>query len=132
MLSPQACVEEVGLPFWTSAYHLAAMRKRIPGELAVIQTSWQDVLLLCRKCGRKLDGGFGEGGAETLKRVLREGLRQRGRRRDVRVMEVGCFGVCPKEAVMVTRGARPGTLVVVPREARMEVVLDQLLSEQAV
>ncbi len=103
------------------------MSKHIPGDLAVVQTAWQDVLLLCRKCGRKLDGGFGEDGGESLKRALRDGLRERGRRRDVRVMEVGCFGVCPKGGVTVARGARPGELLVVPREAEMGVVLDRLL-----
>lgn len=107
------------------------MGKRIPDGLTAVPTPWQDVLLLCRKCGRKLDGGFGEDGTQALRRVLREALRERGRRRDVRVMEVGCLGVCPKGAVTMARGARPGELLVVPQGTEAGVVLDRLLPGEA-
>jgi predicted metal-binding protein len=77
-------------------------------------TPWQDVVLVCRKCARKLDGGFGKHGDATLRAELKQALRAAGRRRQVRVMETGCFSVCPKHAVSVMQGSRPGEILVVP------------------
>ena len=103
------------------------MSKREPGDIAAVPTDWQETLLLCRKCGRKLDGGFGPDGEDALKGVLRHALRERGRRRDVRLLEVGCFGLCPKGAVSVARGTRPGELLVVPAGTDPARLLDRLL-----
>ena len=77
-------------------------------------TPWQDVVLVCRKCSRKLDGGFGKDGDATLRSELKQALRDAGRRRTVRVMETGCFSVCPKRAVSVMQASRPGEILVVP------------------
>ena len=38
------------------------------------KTEWRDVVLVCRKCSKKLDGGFGPGGDLTLKKALRKYL----------------------------------------------------------
>lgn len=103
------------------------MSKREPGDVAVVPTTWQDILLLCKKCGRKLDGGFGPDGEDPLRRALRDALRERGRRRDVRLLEVGCFGLCPKGAVTVARATRPGELLVVPAGTGADGLLDRLL-----
>ena len=35
-------------------------------------TEWRDVVLVCRKCSKKLDGGFGPDGDLTLKKALRK------------------------------------------------------------
>ena len=39
------------------------------------KTKWRDVVLVCRKCSRKLDGGFGPDGDKTLKKALRKYLK---------------------------------------------------------
>lgn len=70
-------------------------------------------MLVCRTCTKRLDGGFGADGRSKLRRVLRSALRGAGRR-DVRVLSVGCLGVCPKRAVSVVRASRPGEVLVVP------------------
>ncbi|MEO9188815.1 MAG: hypothetical protein ABI224_02260 [Acetobacteraceae bacterium] len=74
---------------------------------------WRDIVLVCRKCTKRLDGGFGTDGRSKLRRVLRGALRGAGRR-DIRVLSVGCLGVCPKRAVSVVWASRPGAVLVVP------------------
>jgi hypothetical protein len=79
-----------------------------------VPTGWTDMLLICRKCSRKLDGGFGADGAEPLRQALRAALRAGGQRGLVGLIEVGCFGVCPKRAVTMARASAPGELTIVP------------------
>lgn len=78
---------------------------------------WQEVLLICGKCSRKLDGGFGRKGKHGLKDVLRDTLKETGQRRAVRVLEVGCLGLCPKHAVSAISSRRPAEVLVIPRGA---------------
>ena len=73
------------------------------------------MVLVCGKCSRKLDGGFGKKGKHGLKDVLRDALKEAGRRRELRVVEVGCLGLCPKRAVTAVSTARPGEVLVVPQ-----------------
>jgi hypothetical protein len=77
--------------------------------------SWRDLVIVCRKCGGRLKGGFGEDGRDDLRSVLRDGLRAVGRKRDVRVIETGCLGICPKGAVVAIRGSEPGRILLVPQ-----------------
>ncbi len=99
--------------------------------IRVAMTPWQDVVLICRKCSRKLDGGFGKDGDAPLRTELKQALRDAGRRRQVRVLETGCFSVCPKRAVSVMQGSRPVEILVVPEgtdAAELLRRLDPLLS----
>ncbi len=90
------------------------------------QAAWRELVILCRKCGGKLKGGFGDDGRDDLRTALRDALRQAGRRRDVRIIEAGCFGVCPKRAVVALRGSLPGQLLIVPQGQPAAAVLDGL------
>jgi predicted metal-binding protein len=94
--------------------------------LHAVARPWTDIVLVCRKCSRKLDGGFGEDGEETLRSELKHALREAGRRRQVRVIETGCFSVCPKQAVSVMRARDPGKVLVVPRGTDAAAVLRRL------
>jgi predicted metal-binding protein len=99
---------------------------KIPrGAVAVIPTGWRNVVFICRKCSKKLDGGFGADGTQSLRGALRDGLRARGRRGEVGLIEVGCLGVCPKGAVTVGLASAPGELLVVGRGADAGAVLDR-------
>ncbi len=90
--------------------------KAITGEIVTASGPWREVLLVCRKCDAKgKRGGFGPDGRDTLPDALKQTLRDLKRRREVRVLEVGCLGVCPKGAVTVVRGAAPGEMLLVPR-----------------
>ena len=89
-------------------------------------TPWEDIVLVCRKCSRKLDGGFGKDGDEPLRVELKQALRDAGQRRRVRVVETGCFSICPKGAVSVMRASAPGQVLVVPEGTDADEVLRRL------
>ena len=107
------------LDFTQSARHLTGM-----DPIETIAAPWRDVLLLCGKCSRKLGGGFGKKNKHDLKDVLRGALKEAGQRRAVRVLEVGCLGLCPKRAVSVLSTARPGEVLVIPHGADPAAVLN--------
>ena len=66
---------------------------------------WQTIILLCGKCARKLDGGFGPKAKDMLRETLRAELKARGGRREVRIIETRCLGICPKKAVSAISGS---------------------------
>ena len=98
------------------------MSKQLPTR----PTPWRVVFVVCRKCGKKLDGGFGRKRKETLKSVLRP-----LRRRDLRICETGCLGVCPKGGVTALNASRPGTIHVIPAGAHAEEAMQTLLGDHA-
>jgi predicted metal-binding protein len=79
-----------------------------------VDPPWKQLVLICRKCSRKLDGGFGESGEESLRAEVKRALRTAGPRRRFRVVEVSCLSICPKNAVSVIGPSRPGKVLVVP------------------
>ena len=83
-------------------------------EIKSIQVAWSDMLVICRKCSKKLHGGFGPAGEHNLRQVLKTGLRQAGRRQAVRIVETKCLGLCPKGAVAVIAVRSPGVMLVIP------------------
>ena len=99
--------------------------------LKTAETRWRDVILVCRKCQKKLDGGFGPDGEFTLKKALRKYLR-RGKKKtaDLAVIGVPCFDVCPKNAVVAVNAARPKALLIVPAGADLIEVCERLGLEQ--
>lgn len=81
-------------------------------------TEWRDVVLVCRKCQKKLDGGFGPNGDLSLKKALRRYLKaKKGPKSQLAVIDVGCFDVCPKRAVVAVNAQRPGELLIIPAGA---------------
>lgn len=96
------------------------------------RTDWREVVLVCRKCAKKLDGGFGPDGDETLGKVLRRFLDGRDRRkvkalrRGVSVIEVGCLDVCPRKAVVVVKCSDPRSVILVPKGAEVDEVARRL------
>ena len=96
------------------------------GAVEAIRAPWDGVALVCRKCGKKLDGGFGPKGRDSLRDVLRAALRGAGRRRALKVLEVKCLGLCPKGAVTVIGPHAPGQVLAVKRGTSGEAVLAAL------
>lgn len=92
-----------------------------------VKAPWDGVALVCRKCGKKLRGGFGKKGKQDLSKVLREWLKESGQRRALRVVAVDCLGLCPKNAVSVVGPGAPGHVVVVPAGADAGAVAEALL-----
>src|ERR1700722_11482571 len=79
-------------------------------------TPWRSILLLCGKRARKLDGGYGPKGKDTLRAASRMELSARGLRRQVRIIETRCMGICPTRAVTAMSASNPGTILTVPRK----------------
>ena len=106
----------------------------MPGKDAALSrpTPWREVFIICRKCGKKLRGGFGAKGKESLKDVLRQALRDSGQRRQVRIMETSCLGICPKHGVTALNASRPGTIHVIPRGSDGPEAVGTLLGDRRV
>jgi predicted metal-binding protein len=96
------------------------------GTIIAIPTGWRDTIFVCRKCSKKLDGGFGPDGRQSLRGMLRDGLRQRGQRGAIGLLEVGCLGLCPKEAVTMGLASTPGEFLVVGKGASANAVFATL------
>lgn len=95
------------------------MEPDIPSAVA----PWQDLVLTCGKCTRKLKGGFGRKRRLSLRALLKDGLRATADRRRLRVIEVGCLGLCPRDAVTLVVASRPGILRPVPAGTELAAVL---------
>jgi len=96
-----------------------------------VRAEWRDVVLVCRKCSKKLDGGFGLKGDKRLAKVLRKalaepGAKAKGRKAAVGVVEVDCLDICPKGAVTTIRAGDPKSWRIVPEGMPVDEVLAEL------
>ena len=85
------------------------------------KTKWRDVVLVCKKCQKKLDGGFGPHGDKSLKKALKKYLKpgdRKGRKAELAVIETACFDICPKNAVIAVNAAEPQGPADRPRRRR--------------
>ena len=79
-----------------------------------VRSNWETLLLVCRKCSKKLDGGFGPDGRTSLAKALRRELgATKGRKSPVGIIEVKCLGICPKHAVTMVDAAHPRDWLIV-------------------
>jgi predicted metal-binding protein len=92
-----------------------------------VRADWTAAVLVCRKCSRKLDGGFGADGDRPLAKLLRGAIGGgKGRKATVGVVEVGCLGICPKRGVVVVDSARPGEWLLVEAGTELSRVVERL------
>ncbi len=94
--------------------------------IPAVQAPWRNVALVCGKCSRKLQGGFGKKRKQSLAQVLKGALKEAGRRRELRVMEVGCLGLCPKRAVSTVTSAQPAHVLAIPEGTDPALILARL------
>jgi len=99
-----------------------------PMPIKTARTDWQDVVLVCRKCQKKLKGGgYGPDGDLSLKKALRRYLKPgKGRKASLAVIETPCFDVCPKNAVVAVNASQPKALLIVPEGADLLEVRSRL------
>lgn len=92
-----------------------------------IRSNWANTILVCAKCSRKLDGGFGPKGKTPLAKALRKELGlKKGRKSGAGIVEVKCLGVCPRGAVTVINGAQSRDWLLVPKGADIVEVASEL------
>lgn len=73
-----------------------------------IRSGWGRAVLLCGKCSRKIDGGFGADGDRPLAKALRRWLGiGKGRKASIGIVETKCLGICPKRAIVMIDAAHP-------------------------
>ncbi|MES2057085.1 MAG: (2Fe-2S) ferredoxin domain-containing protein [Pseudomonadota bacterium] len=97
------------------------------GDLKSVRSGWSTALLVCRKCSKRLDGGFGPKGRTSLAKALRKELGVgKGRKGKLGVIEVKCLGVCPRGAVTIVDAARPGEWKIVPARQDIEEIVSAL------
>ncbi len=98
-----------------------------------VKADWSEVVLVCRKCSKKLDGGFGDDGDQKLAKALSKAIGAKGKGRKARaaVIEVDCLDVCPKGAVVAVRASAPKDWAVVPRGTSIQNVIERLGLEPA-
>ncbi|MET0268822.1 MAG: hypothetical protein ABW173_00210 [Sphingomonas sp.] len=76
--------------------------------MKTVRSQWRATVLVCRKCSKKVGGGFGEDGGKSLAKALRGEMGGgKGRKANVGVVEVDCLKICPKRGVVALNAAAP-------------------------
>ncbi|QDX25098.1 (2Fe-2S) ferredoxin domain-containing protein [Sphingomonas suaedae] len=92
-----------------------------------VRSNWSSAVLVCAKCSKKLDGGFGPKGRQSLGKALRKHLHlKKGRKAMAGIVDVKCLGVCPRGAVTVVNGAASREWLLVPAGADLDAVAAEL------
>lgn len=95
------------------------------------RSAWSGALLVCAKCSKKLDGGFGPKGRDRLAKALRrEPGFGKGRKARVGIVEVKCLGLCPKNAVTVVDTRQPGEWLVLSAGEDVSPLIERALPER--
>lgn len=90
-------------------------------RLKSVRSDWSNTLLVCRKCSKRLDGGFGPKGRTPLAKALRKHFGvKKGRKATLGIVEMKCLGVCPRGAVTVINGKAPGEWALVKADADLD------------
>ncbi len=80
--------------------------------IRMAKSRWTGVVLVCGKCSKKIDGGFGDDGRASLAKALRQRA-GKGRKATHGVIETKCLKLCPKRAVALVDAACPERWLVV-------------------
>ena len=92
-----------------------------------VAARWRAAVLVCGKCSKKVGGGFGPKGRTALAKLLRKRAgKGKARRLPYGVVETGCLKLCPKDAVVVIDGRRPGDWLLVRPGSTVEEVAARL------
>lgn len=97
-----------------------------------LSSNWQASVMVCRKCSKRIGGGFGPKGKEPLAKALRRALGGGKRRKDsIGIVEVRCLGVCPARGVTMVDGRNPGEWLIVKAGSDVEAVAKALSDGKA-
>lgn len=97
-----------------------------PG-IRTVPTRSQTLVAICRKCGRKIGGGFGDDGTASLAKALKKHLDlPKWKRSPVRIVETGCMKLCPRGAVAMVTSGEVSLVYVVPENTPVAAVATRL------
>ena len=100
--------------------------------IQTVTTRSQVLVAVCKKCGKKLGGGFGDGGKRPLAKALKSYLGlPKWKRSPVRIVETGCMKLCPKGAVAVTTSGDAALVFVIPEGTPLATVAAHLAIDSA-
>lgn len=92
-----------------------------------VTANWGSAILVCAKCSKRLDGGFGRRGRQPLAKALRKHLGiKKGRKGAAGIVEVKCLGICPRGAVTVVNGASAREWMLIQAGADLDEVAAEL------
>jgi predicted metal-binding protein len=77
-----------------------------------VSSNWDSAVLVCAKCSKKINGGFGDKGRTRLAKALKREIGN-GRKAPRGIVEVKCLGVCPRNAVTMVDSRKPGEWMVI-------------------
>jgi predicted metal-binding protein len=84
-------------------------------SIRTVATRSQTLVAICRKCGKKLGGGFGDGGKASLAKALKKDLDlPKWKRSPIRIVETGCMKLCPRGAVAVATSGDASLVYIIP------------------
>ena len=95
-------------------------------SLRDIPAKWDDLLLVCRKCSRKVGKRFGQEGDQVLEKALKAELKRGQGGARWKVASVACLDICPKNAVCLVQASAPGKVHLVAAEAAVTEVFGEL------
>jgi predicted metal-binding protein len=92
-----------------------------------VQSNWTGVALVCRKCSKRVGGGFGPDQCLSLAKALRAlGNRRKGRKADFGVIETPCLKLCPKGRIVAIDARSPERWLLVKPGTPVESVAARL------
>lgn len=95
-------------------------------SLREIPAKWNDILLVCRKCSKKVGKRFGRDGDQILEKALKAELKTAPGEGRWKVASVACLDICPKNAVCLVQASVPGKVHLVTAEAALIEVFGEL------
>jgi predicted metal-binding protein len=101
----------------------------MPGRVSLAKSPAAQTIFVCAKCARKLPGRPGPKGVRA---VLKDALKRLSPTKDwgkVRIVQAGCFDLCPKRRQVLASGRTlaNGKLVVLDADLDANAALDALL-----
>ncbi len=92
-----------------------------------IKANWDTAILVCSKCSKRLDGGFGKKGKQSLGKALRKHVGAKANRKSaVGIVDVKCLGVCPRGAVTLVDASDPTRWRLVQAGADLDTLADEI------
>jgi predicted metal-binding protein len=110
-----------------------AAKSQALGRVSLAKAPAAHTIFVCAKCAKKLPG---HPGAKAVRAVLKDALKRLGPTRGwgkVRIVQAGCFDLCPKRRQVLASGETlaHGRLVVVDADLQADAALGALLNARS-